>query len=263
MGRKQSVAALARLLRNGSSVSVVGGAKIGKTSLVRQVALELGEAALLSSGRELLARPLVESRILLVDDAEALGTPQGRDLLAGLGRYAAVCLTASRPWREFAASAIHLKPFPMATWDRRLAGALIARVAPDAPISTVARLVQLSGNHPFLLKGLLSRWPDIDSALAACRPRFELAFASWLEAMSPDARPLMDFLVERAGYVAFDDARKRLGRPDLKLEADRLCWLGVVERRLRGDMAVATLRAGCGLFNEWYRARRGAQVPRA
>ena len=43
MGRKQSVAALARLLRNGSSVSILGGAKIGKTSLVSQVALELGQ----------------------------------------------------------------------------------------------------------------------------------------------------------------------------------------------------------------------------
>lgn len=231
MGRVQSVAALARLLRKGASVMVLGGAKIGKTSLVRQVALELGE----------------DSPTLFVDDADSLAAPEGP---------ATICLTTSTPWRLPPELAVKLKPFPMAVWDRRLTGALIARFAPDAPTATVSRIVSLAGGHPFLLKGLLSQGADIDAALEACRPRFEAAFAAWLEEMSPDARSLVDLLVERAGYVAFDDARRRLDRPHLKLEADRLCWLGVIERRLRGDMAVATLRAGCGLFNDWYRARR-------
>ncbi len=292
MGRRQSVAALARSLLTGSSVTVLGGAKIGKTSLLRQAALEMGEGAAVLSGTDLLGNPealsdavkrLKEAPRLspLVDDADALATPEGRGVLAALaslaregaaGRQVALCFAGSRRWHEATANpgcpllrgGVHLKPFPMAVWDRRLAGALIAQAAPGAPVSAVGRLIRLGGNHPFLLRGLLSRWPDIDAALEACRGPFERAFASWFDQMGPgassddgglDARPLMRLLVERAGYVAFDYARRRLGRPDLKAEADLLCWLGVIDRRLRGEEATATLRAGCGLFNEWYRAR--------
>jgi len=292
MGRRQSVAALARSLLAGSSVTVLGGAKIGKTSLLRQVALEMGECAAVLSGPDLMMHPgaltdavkrlKVASRpCLLVDDADALAIPDGRGVLVALaslaregaaGLQVALCFAGTRRWQEATANpgcpllcgGVHLKPFPMAVWDRRLAGALIAQAAPGAPVSHVGALISLAGNHPFLLRGLLTRGPDIDAALEACRGGFERAFASWLDQMGPgvsaddgglDARPLMRLLVERPTYIAFDSARRRLARPDLKAEADLLCWLGVVDRRLRGDEATATLRAGCGLFNEWYRAR--------
>src|SRR5712671_2308930 len=92
MGRRQSVAALTRLLRKGAGVVVLGGARIGKTSLLRQVALEMGD----------------DDRVLLVDDADALSAPR-----PGV----TVCLATSRSWLLPSALAAHLKPFPMAAWD--------------------------------------------------------------------------------------------------------------------------------------------------
>ena len=154
----------------------------------------------------------------------------------------------------------------MAAWDRRAAGSLIRSLAPDASSEQVGRLIRLSGNHPFLLKGLLSRWPDLDGALSSCAPDFERAFVSWSDEMTPtepgdggpagvDARPLFHYLVERGSPVSFDGARRALKRVDLKREADLLRTLGVIDRRLHGEEATAVLHAACGLFNEWYRGR--------
>ncbi len=299
MGRAQSVAALVRALRSGSCVTLLGGAKLGKTSLLRQAAIAIGPQAVVVSAVDLLggpgsasaahaavaeasgrsAAPEDRRAFLLVDDADALAAAEGGTLLEALtsmarsgegGSTVTLGFAGSRQWHAATASAesplrragFRLKPFPLAVWDRRLAGALIARLAPDAPISLVGRLTRLSGNHPFLVKGLLSRGSEVDAALEACRGGFEETFAAWFDQMGPggsdgaglDARPLMRLLAERGSPVSMELARQRLGRDDVKPEADLLCWLGAIERRLHGERATATLRAGCSLFNEWFLA---------
>jgi len=144
---------------------------------------------------------------------------------------------------------------------------MLRRFAPDASSAQAGRLIQVSGNHPYILKGLLSRWPDLDGALSSCAPGFVRAFMSWSEEMAPaaggiegppgvDGRPLFRYLVERGTPVSFDGARRALKREGLKREADLLRMLGVIDRRLHGEEATAVLHATCGLFNDWYREHR-------
>lgn len=219
--------------------------------------------------------------VVFLDDARELDTPGGRGALTmcsrmagqGIGgRPVSVCVSGTRAWRDatlrpdapFSRAGVKLSPFPMAALDRGRAAALIASRAPEATVSEVARLVALSGNHPLILTGLLAR-TGVEEAREACAPMLEKAFGAWLEEIGPregggagaeiDARPLMSYLIERGGPVAFEAARRKLGRSDLKAEADVLAFLGVIERRLRGEEATATLRAGCSLFNDWVQAR--------
>jgi hypothetical protein len=300
LGRTQSLATLTRWLRGGDSVSVIGGAKMGKSSLLGEAARRLGSAAVLVGAAEITAgsgavreiaaaieasgSPAGERSFLLVDDAGKLADPSRRrslDELAILGaegiggRRVSICLAGSRRWRDAALDpgcplsvrGVRLRSLPLAPWDRRSVGDLLRRLAPDATSADIGRLIGLSGNHPFLLKGLLSRWPDLERALTSFAVDFEEAFASWSEEMSPDqadavgeaavdARPLFRYLAQRGSPVGFDGARRALGRKDLKREADVLRLLGVIDRRLHGEEATAVLHASCGLFNGWYLEHR-------
>jgi len=298
-GRKQAIAVLARWLRSGVHVSLIGGAKIGKTSLLRALAREMGPAAIFldapaRAGREAtwdwvgsaigaLNLREGERACLLVDDAVDRATPGTRGSLEAIaaaasgarGRGVSLCLAGSRRWRDatsnpgcpLAAAGVALRSFPLSAWDRRQASLLIRDRAPEASADQVRRIVDRSGNHPFLLAGLLSSWPDLEGAVERCRGAFESAFASWADEAAPDrpdatgvagldARPLLDYLIERGGAVSFDRARRDLRREGLKAEADLLHLLGLIDRRLRGDEATAVLHAGCGLFKDWYREHR-------
>jgi hypothetical protein len=279
---------------------VVGGVKMGKSSLLGEAVRRLGSAAVLvraaaitaGSGavREIASAmaasglPPGERSFLLVDDAGELADTSRRrslDELATLGaegtggRGVSICLAGSRRWRDatldprcpMSVRGVRLRSFPLAPWDRRSVGDLLRRLAPDASSADIGRLIGLSGNHPFLLKGLLSRWPDLDGALASSAVDFEEAFTSWSEEMSPDqadavgeaavdARPLFRYLAQRGSPVSFEGARRALMRKDLKREADLLRLLGVIDRKLHGEVATAVLHASCGLFNGWYLKHR-------
>lgn len=217
-GRRQSIVSLARALRSGRSVSIFGGAKIGKSSLLGETALGLGPAAVrvnaagIASGALEVAEistklrsvdlPAHERVCLLVDDAAELASPASRHRLDGLavlaaggagGRGVILCFAGSWRWREatlhpgcpLAARGIRLKSFPMAAWDRKSAGALIRSAAPEATSEQVERMTRLSGCHPYLLKALVCLWPDLDAAIESCRPAFETVFHAWSREMTP------------------------------------------------------------------------------
>jgi len=288
---------LSESVKTGQSVSVFGGARIGKTSLLRQSGCLSWQRSAVVSARRLdpvedaVRWLLTQSRdqglseeerlFLFVDDADLLAGSDGRPYLARLatiatdgleGHPVSVCLAGTRLWRDatlspgcpFAQADVRLSSFPLSVWDRSDVLAFLGGTVGVLDLDRIDRLTRMAGHHPFLLKGLISRWPDLDASLEACRDDFERAFASWNDQMSPGSDPaaegveghaLMRYLVEKGSAVLFDEAKEDLNRPSLKEEADLLCWLGVIERRPRREAGTGTVHATSGLFNRWYTAR--------
>lgn len=274
---------------------VIGGPRLGKTSLLRQVALQVSplahyvDASTLLSGPEAMERALDDLDLraaatpgrfyLLVDNADLLRGHRGDPVLVTLrnlavegarGRKLSVALAGGRPLRErsddrgFPVKRVPggLRHFPLALWDTKHVGGLLGNLSPEPNPKQVERLLSLAGHHPFLLKGLVSRWPDIDAALVACSDTFESAFREIRMQLDVpvvdgadtlDGKPLLRYLVGAGRAVPHDEAKRHMQRPRLKEEADLLCYLGILDRRIRGASGQAMLQASCGLFNGWYK----------
>jgi hypothetical protein len=264
IGRQGLVRNLRGRLARGESLAVIGGPKLGKTSLVRTAlqgltghrVLEIDVGAdpspridvvpgsiVVLENPESIADSAIEALLARVSAAQPAGivVTGGRRLQTMLGRSGTV---AGRSFRMFPLSVL------LDGETRRLIG---QDMRPG--------LAAWTGNHPYLTK-LLLHYMDrgengnhrtLEQAVAVGRYQWA-PFVQRLAAESGEGpeRRLLCYLIERGKPVNPTLARSDTGIRDIKAVADRLVSLGVISRWIRNEEA--TLFAGCRLLNDFITA---------
>ncbi len=267
---------LGRLERR-ESLSIVGGPKLGKTSLLLHLAWQLNQAGLSakSTGPSALyvdvnneadcqryrSRPQNAHAIVLLDNCDSLieGSILALSDIKFLQGIPTV-FAGARAWREFVREGglpHKLKSIPLAVFLEKEAQQILC---PDLSPEQQACVITYAGTHPFLIKvlqsALLREGPhvrpeqivkDVKSSLSS----FFQCCANQLR--GPLEHQVLTYLIEADKPVNPREVARAFGLATIKLVADTLCSLGLVGRWIREEEA--TLSANSRLFNEWYRNR--------
>lgn len=268
IGRQGLVRNLRGRLAQGESLAVIGGPKLGKTSLVRTAVQGLTEHRVIERDCDAdpsLSIDRVPGAIVVLDNLDRLADKAIESLLAQVSAAQPACLvvTGGRRLRTLLGSSgtvagRSFRPFPLSVLLDGETRQLIGR-------DKSAALAAWTGNHPYLTK-LLLHYMDwggneltLEQAVAAGRCQWE-PFVLRLAAEIGEGpeRRLLWHLIERGQPVNPTKAQSDTGIPDLKVVADRLVYLGVISRWTRNEEA--TLFAGCRLLNDCIRAEVKAQA---
>jgi len=248
IGRQGLVRNLRRRIAKGESLAVIGGPKLGKTSLVRTALEGLSDRPVIEVDCGMDRSPRldgVSGSIVVLDNLDAVPGPAIAPLLVRLSaaRTAGLVVTGGRRLRTLlghsgTAAGLSLRLFPLSVLLDGEMGRLIGR-------DTSSTLAGWTGNHPYLTKLLLHYGSD---ALAAGRCQWE----PFVQRLAGDVgegveRRLLCYLIERGKPVNPTQAQSDTGIPDIKAVADTLVYLGVISRWIRNEEA--TLFAGCRLLN--------------
>jgi hypothetical protein len=250
IGRTGLVRNLRARMSSGEWLAVIGGPKLGKTSLVRMALAGLADRRVVEIDLTANPQPQFDSpsgAIIVLDNLDCLSEPAMQALLDRLSaaETAGLVVTGSRRLRERVCPSANslerrFRLFPLAVLldgeMRRLSG---GEVNPS--------LTEWTGNHPYLAKLLLHYGPD---AIAAGRSQWE-PFVHRLAGEIGDGleRRLLRYLIARGQPVNPTVAQADTGIRDIKPIADTLTYLGVVSRWIRNEEA--TLFAGCRLLNDY------------
>lgn len=253
VGRQGLVKNLRWRLARGESLAVIGGPKLGKTSLVRTALHGLSHQRTIEM--DLAAAPspevgLVPGAIVVLDNLDALPGSAAASLLARVwaAKPAGLVVTGGRRLRALLGDSgtladVSFRVVPLSVLldgeTRRLIGE-----------HGHAELAAWSGNHPYLTKLLLHYG---DNAIADGRGQWE-PFARCLLAeihQGPELR-LVRYLIERGKPVNPVDAQADTAIDNIKAVADTLVYLGAISRWIRDEEA--TLFAGCRLLNDALRS---------
>jgi hypothetical protein len=248
IGRQGLVKTLRRRLSQGESLAVIGGPKLGKTSLVRMALQGAPRDSIeIDLAVEQPSRAFNEVRgsIVVLDNLDVLPDSAMGPVLAHLSsaRPAALVATGGRRLRALLGASgtmarVSFRPIPLSVLldgeTRRLIGP-----------SGEPALAAWSGNHPYLTKLLLHYGKH---AIEDGRGQWE-PFVRSLRAEIPHGPELdlLRYLIERGKPVNPAEARVDTGIDDIKSVADTLVYLGVISRWIRDEEA--TLFAGCRLLN--------------
>lgn len=254
IGRHGLVQNLRWRLAQGESLAVIGGPKLGKTSLVRTALQGLSDRRIVELDLVADSPPrfeVVAGSIVVLDNLDRAADQEIASLLAQVwaAKPSGVVVTGGRRLRAmFDDSGMLIgrsfRVFPLSVLldgeTRRLLG-------PDAEPS----LAGWSGNHPYLTKLLLHYGDD---AVASGRREWE-PFVQRLavEIGRGLERRLLRYLIERGKPVNPAVAQSETGIPNIKTVADTLVYLGAISRWIRNEEA--TLFAGCRLLNDYMRTR--------
>ncbi len=249
IGREGLVRNLRARIAKGESLAVIGGPKLGKTSLVRTALNGLSDRTLIE--RDLGADPsprfeLVPGSIVVLDNLDAIADSAIESLLARVSaaEVSSIVVTGGRRLRtllgHFGTGAVRrFRLFPLSVL---LDGELRRLIGSHPPIP----LATWTGNHPYLTKLFLHYG---DGALETGRSQWE-PFVQHLVAevgQGPERR-LLCYLIERGTPVNPSLAESETGIRDIKAVSDTLVYLGVISRWIRNEEA--TLFAGCRLLND-------------
>lgn len=271
IGRQGFVRNLRGRIARGESLAVIGGPKLGKTSLVRTALQGLTDHTVIEidcgadpspridgvpgsvvvlENPDRVADSAIKALLVRVSAAKPAGIvlTGGRRLRTMLGRTGTV---AGRSFRRFPLSVL------LDGETRRLIGR-----------DTSAAVAAWTGNHPYLIK-LLLHYMDgggdgnhrtLEQAVAAGRCQWE-PFVRRLAAESGEGpeRRLLWYLIERGKPVNPTMAQSDTGIRDMKAVADTLVSLGVISRWIRNEEA--TLFAGCRLLNDFITAEAKKSCP--
>ena len=260
IGRQGLVRNLRGRIARGESLAVIGGPKLGKTSLVRTALHGLPDHAVLDV--DLGADPAprldaVPGSIVVLDNLDGLPDSSIAPLLARVSAAgpAGVVVTGGHRLRTVldhstTLAGVLFRLFPLSVLLDGETRRLIGR-------DTSPPLAAWTGNHPYLTKLLLhyGNWEGhgsprpLDAAIAAGRCQWE-PFVQRLAAdigEGPERR-LLCYLIERGKPVNPTVAQSDTGIRDIKAVADTLAYLGVISRWIRNEEA--TLFAGCRLLND-------------
>jgi hypothetical protein len=269
IGRQGLVKNLRDRMAQGESLAVIGGPKLGKTSLVRTASQALTSRMVLET--DLGANPaasldVVPGSIVILDNLDSLAESAIEPLLTRVrtAKPSSIVVTGGRCLRAMLGDSgtsvsASFRAFPLSVLldgeMRRLTGPAIS---PDVGAC--------AGNHPYLTK-LLLYYMDaqgsrrtLEDAVAMGRGQWE-PFAQRLAAEigHGSERRLLCYLIERGQPVNPAQAQTDTGIRDLKAVADTLAWLGVISRWIRNEEA--TLFAGCRLFNDFIAAEANKSCP--
>jgi hypothetical protein len=250
IGREGLVRNLRARIAKGESLAVIGGPKLGKTSLVRTALNGLSDRTVIEMdlGTDPLPRfELVPGSIIVLDNLDAIADSAIKSLLTRVSAAGAssIVVTGGRRLRTLlghieTGAGLSFRLYPLSVLLdgelRRLIGS-----HPHAPLAT------WTGNHPYLTKLFLHYG---DGALEAGRSQWE-PFVQHLVAevgKGPERR-LLCYLIERGTPVNPSLAGSDTGIRDIKAVSDTLVYLGVISRWIRNEEA--TLFAGCRLLNDF------------
>ncbi len=264
IGRQGLVRNLRRRIARGESLAVIGGPKLGKTSLVRTVLQGLTDHTVLEI--DLGADPsprinVVPGSIVVLDNPDGVADSAIESLLAWVSaaKPASIVVTGGGRLRTMLGhsgtlASLSFRVVPLSVLLDGETRRLIGR-------DTSAALAAWTGNHPYLTKLLLHymNWGGdqnhrtLEQAVAAGRCQWE-PFVQRLAAESGEGpeRRLLWYLIERGKPVNPTLAQSDTGIRDMKAVADRLAYLGVISRWIRNEEA--TLFAGCRLLNDFITA---------
>jgi hypothetical protein len=260
IGRHGLVRNLRWRIARGESLAVIGGPKLGKTSLLRTALHGLPEHSVIEVdlGAELSPRiQVVPGSIVVLENLDAAADSAITPLLAQVlaAEPASVVVTGGRrlrmmlgPTGTLAGAVFRMVPLSVLLdgETRRLVGG-----------DTGAPVPGWTGNHPYLTKLLLhymnrgehGRRRTLEHAIAAGRCQWE-PFVQRLAAEIGEGpeRRLLCYLIERGRPVNPARAEADTGIPNIKTVADTLAYLGAISRWIRNEEA--TLFAGCRLLND-------------
>ena len=254
IGRHGLVRNLRGRIAKGESLAVIGGPKLGKTSLVRTALDGLSDRTVVEMDCGTDSSPRLDvlpGSIVVLDNLGDVAGPAIEPLLARLSAVGAagIVVTGGRRLRTLLGhsgteTGPNFRLFPLSVLLDEETRRLIGR-------DTSPHLAAWTGNHPYLTK-LLLHYKDHrgDDAVAAGRCQWE-PFVQRLAAEigeGPEWR-LLCYLIERGKPVNPTKAQSDTGIRDIKAVADTLTYLGVVSRWIRNEEA--TLFAGCRLLNNY------------
>ena len=250
IGREGLVRNLRVRIAKGESLAVIGGPKLGKTSLVRTALNGLSDRTVME--RDLSADPsprfeLVPGSIVVLDNLDAISDSAIESLLARVSAagVSSLVVTGGRRLRTLLGHfgtgvARRFRLFPLSV----LLDAELRRLIGSHPPILLATW---TGNHPYLTKLFLHYG---NGALEAGRSQWE-PFVQHLVAEVGEGpeRRLLCYLIERGTPVNPTLAGSDTGIRDIKAVSDTLVYLGVISRWIRNEEA--TLFAGCRLLNDF------------
>jgi hypothetical protein len=249
IGRQGLVRNLRRRIASGECLAVIGGPKLGKTSLVRTALEGLPDRIVIEVDLGTDPPPRIEvasGSIVVLDNLDALADPAIIPLLARVSsaKPASIVVTGGRRLRILLGDTttwadLSFRMFPLSVLldgeTRRLIGK-----------DTDPPLAAWTGNHPYLTKLLLHYGDD---AIITGRSHWE-PFVQRLAAEIGDGpeRGLLRYLIERGQPVNPRIAQSDTDIQDIKAVADTLVYIGAISRWIRDEEA--TLFAGCRLLND-------------
>ncbi len=250
IGRQGLVRNLRGRLMNGESVAVIGGPKLGKTSLVRSSLADLPDHRVIEVDLRQAPPPNEEATsgaMLVLDNLDHLSDEAIDRLLrqVSIARPRNLILTGSRRLRTVldnasTLAALSIRLYPLSVL---LDGELRRLVGHDR----AAPIAKWTGNHPYLSQLFLHYG---EAALSEGRPQWEPFVRGLAEEIGEGAeRRLLNYLITCGRPVNPTKAGAETGIEDIKAVADRLVYLGAVSRWIRQDEA--TLFAGCRLLNDF------------
>ncbi|MDO8355295.1 MAG: hypothetical protein Q7U76_02750 [Nitrospirota bacterium] len=253
IGRQGLVRNLRGRIARGESLAVIGGPKLGKTSLVRTALKGLSDRTVVEVDCGIypsLRFDVLPGSIVVLDNLDDADGQAIAPLLARLSAEgtAGLVVTGGRRLRTLLGHSgtevgLNFRLFPLSVLldgeTRRLIGK-----------DTSPHLAAWTGNHPYLTKLLLHYGSD---AVAVGRCQWE-PFVQRLAAEIGEGpeRRLLCYLIECGKPVNPIKAQSDTGIRDIKAVADTLTYLGVISRWIRNEEA--TIFAGCRLLNNYITA---------
>src|SRR5207247_5495486 len=232
IGRQGLVRNLRRRIARGESLAVIGGPKLGKTSLVRTALQGLTDHSVLEVDVRCGPCPRIDEvpgAIVVLDNSESVADSAIESLLARVSaaKPASIVVTGGRRLRTMLGrsgtlAGVSFRLFPLSVLLDGETRRLIGR-------DTSPGLAAWTGNHPYLTKLLLhymdgggdEKHRTLERAVAAGRCQWE-PFVERLAAESGEGpeRRLLCYLIERGKPVNPTLAQSDTGIRDMKAVAE-------------------------------------------
>lgn len=250
IGRQGLIRNLRGRIAQGERAAVIGGPKLGKTSLLRNALEGL-------PGRKVIERDLRETSsltgeelsgaILVLDNLDHLPLQEITALLAQVSttETSSMVLTGGHRLRALLSTTsllpkLTVRLYPLSVL---LDGELRQLVGDNMDRS----IAMWTGNHPYLATLFLHCG---DAMLSEGRQQWEPFVRQLAEEIGEGAeRQLLRYLIDCGQPVNPTKAGAETGIDDIKSVADRLVYMGAISRWIRNEEA--TLFAGCRLLNNF------------
>jgi hypothetical protein len=254
IGRQGLVRNLRGRVAQGESVVVIGGPKLGKTSLVRNALQGLPDHKVIE--RDLREGPSltceeISGAILVLDNLDHLPVQEIDPLLARVSTAepSNIIFTGGYRLRAWLGTPSLLPGMTVRLYP--LSVLLDSELRQLVGHNTDRPIAVWTGNHPYLTKLFLHYG---EAALTEGRQQWEPFVRQWGKEIGEGAeRRLLIYLIDRGQPVNPTKAGVETAIEHIKTVADRLVYMGAISRWIRNDEA--TLFAGCRLLNNFITGR--------